>query len=67
MNEGMNMTEMYRIRYEGRGDHENVIGVSTHFSETEEEAMIMTRKWIDLAFGEASEFDLFNDGPTFKG
>lgn len=65
MNEGMNMTNMYRIRYEGRGDNENVIGVMTHFSETREEAMVMARRWIDQVYGVDSVFDLFDDGRTF--
>ena len=59
------MTNMYRIRYEGRGDNENVVGVFTHFSETYEEAFEMANKWIDQVYGVDSEFDLFDDGRTF--
>lgn len=60
------MTNMFRIRYEGRGMHENVIGVVTHFSESCEEAFEMANKWIDLVYGQDSEFNLFDDGSTFK-
>ena len=60
------MIDMYRIRYEGRGDNENVIGVMTHFADSPEVAMARVRRWIDMVYGVDSEFDLFNDGATFQ-
>lgn len=60
------MNDMFRIRYEGRGDNENIVGVMTHFSDTYEEAIKYARMWLDQVYGKGSEFDLFNAGPTFK-
>ena len=66
MNKGMKMIDIYRIRYEGRGDNENMFGVMTHFSESYDEAVVMTRRWLDQVYGKDSVFDLFDDGTTFQ-
>ena len=66
MNKGMKMLDMYRIRYEGRGDYENMIGVATQFVDSYDEALAMARRWLDLVYGAESVFDLFDDGTTFQ-
>lgn len=58
--------DMFRIRYEGRADHEGVIGVSTTFSLSLDEALESTRKWVHAVFGDSAVFEYQEVRETFS-